>query len=183
MAIRTVRRTLLQSLAGLPAAALLIRPAAAATQAKQMLVFNGVLVDAAPGIDVHVFGWAAETPEGWVGRVVDAGVAEAVADFPGAAAGTTQTVPKGTADVINGYTDKDGVRAASVCFEEVTGGSVEGSTVRLEGRLTHAENPVIFKPGDAMRLEGDAATGEMTYILHGNGKDNVFKLKGVLLVA
>lgn len=180
---QTPRRTLLQLLAALPAVALATRPSLAATQASRVVVFNGVKEAAAPGIDVHVFGWAAETPQGWIGRTVDAGVGEAIADFPGTAAGVTKTVPKGTPNTINGHTDKDGVRGSSVCFEDVTAGSVEGSMVKLQGRLTHAENPEIFIIGDPMSLEGNPDTGEFTFTLRGGGKDNVFDMKGVIIIS
>ena len=69
-------------------------------------------------------------------------------DFADTAAGTTRIVPKGVANTINGYTDKDGVRATGVWFEEITDGSFEGAIVKLKGKLTHAENSVIFKLGD-----------------------------------
>lgn len=180
---QAMRRTLLQSLAALPAAALTVRPAFAATEASRVVVFNGVAEAAAPGVDVHVFGWAAETPQGWIGRTIDAGVGEAATDLPGAAAGMTAAVPKGTPNTINGHVTKDGVRGTSVCFEDVTEGSIEGSSVKLQGKLTHAENPVIFKMGDPMSLEGDAETGEFTYTLRGGGKDNVFKMKGVIIIS
>jgi len=101
----------------------------------------------------------------------------------GTAAGMTAVVPKGTPDTINGIINKDGVRATTVCFEEVTGASISGSRVTIEGRLISAENPLIFKTGDPMRMSGDTRTGEFDYMLHGGGKDNNFKLKGVVLVA
>jgi len=177
------RRTLLQSLAALPVTALLLRPRDAAAQAGKMILFNGVLANFAPGIDVHVFGWAAETPGGWIGRAVDAGVATAVRDFPGTAAGVTMVVPKGMANTINGHTDKDGVRASTVCFADITGGSVMGSTVKLTGKLTHAENGMIFKLGDPVSLEGSKDSNEFTYTIRGGGKDNVLKgFKGQILI-
>jgi hypothetical protein len=86
------------------------------------------------------------------------------------------------ANTTNGHTDKDGVRATGVCFERVTDGSIDGPMVKLTGVLTHAENPVIFKVGDPMTLEGNAETGEFTYTLRGGGKDNVFKMKGTILL-
>ncbi len=177
------RRNILLALAALPAGAMLLRPNAAAAQATKLIVFNGVTTIEGPGIDVVVFGWAAQTADGWTGYTVDAPVSEAKRDFAGTAAGITRIVPKGMANTINGFTDKDGVRASGVCFEEITDGSVEGAVVKLKGKLTHAENPVIFKPGDPMTLEGNADTGEFTYMLHGAGKDNVFKMKGIILVS
>lgn len=176
------RRKALQALAAVPMASLLLRPSVvAAAQATKVVAFYGTT--AINGITVHAFGWAAQTPEGWVGQVVDAASSVAMRDFAGTATGITEIVPKGMANTINGHTDKDGVRASSVCFEEVTNGSVEGSKVRLEGKLTHAENPVIFKIGDPMTMEGDADTGELTYTLRGGGKDNVFKMKGAIFVS
>jgi hypothetical protein len=55
--------------------------------------------------------------------------------------------------------------------------------VVIEGKLIAAENPMIFKHGDAMRMEGDASTGEFKYTLRGGGKDNSFDMKGVILIA
>lgn len=177
----STRRHALQALAAAPMAALLLRPSLAAAQATKIVAFHGTT--AINGITVHAFGWAAQTPDGWIGEVVDAASSVAMRDFAGTATGTTKIVPKGMANTINGHTDKDGVRATSVCFEEVTEGSIEGSTVTLKGKLTHAENPVIFRNGDPMTLEGNADTGEFTYTLHGGGKDNVFKMKGRILVS
>jgi len=117
------------------------------------------------------------------GRAVDAGVATAVRDFPGTAAGVTMVVPKGMANTINGHTDKDGVRASTVCFADITGGSVMGSTVKLTGKLTHAENGMIFKLGDPVSLEGSKDSNEFTYTIRGGGKDNVLKgFKGQILI-
>ena len=181
--IDTTRRNMLVALAALPAGAMLLRPNAAAAAASKFIVFNGVKTFEGPGIDVRVFGWAAQTAEGWTGFTVDAPVSVAKRDFAGTAAGTTQITPKGMANTINGHTDKDGVRATGVCFQEITDGSVEGSIVKLKGKLTHAENPIIFKLGDPMTLEGNADTGEFTYSLRGGGKDNVFKMKGMILVS
>ncbi len=179
----TTRREMLLAAAALPAGAALLSPSAAVAGVHRLIVFNGGITFEGPGIDVVVFGWAAQTAEGWTGRVVDAGVSTAKRDFVGTAAGTTQVVPKGMANTINGYTDKDGVRATGVCFEEVTDGSIDGPIVKLKGRLTHAENPVIFKLGDPMTLEGNADTGEFTYSLRGGGKDNVFKMKGTIILS
>lgn len=178
----TTRRNMLLACAALPVGALLLRSNVARAQAKKVILFDGVKTFEGPGIDVRVFGWAVQTAEGWIGQTVDAGISVAKRDFVGYAAGTTRVIPKGMAGTINGYTDKDGVRATSVCFEEIVDGSVEGPVVKLRGRLTHAENPVIFKVGDPMSLEGNADTGEFTYNLRGGGKDNVFDLKGTILV-
>ncbi len=104
-------------------------------------------------------------------------------DMVGTATGMTAVVPKGMSGTINGHMNKDGVRGTSVCFEEVTGASVSGSKVVIEGKLIAAENPMIFKHGDAMRMEGDASTGEFKYTLRGGGKDNSFDMKGVILIA
>ena len=101
----------------------------------------------------------------------------------GAAAGATAVVPKGMSGTINGHMTKDGVRGTSVCFEEVTGATISGTKFTIDGKLVAAENPVIFKPGDPMRVTGDASTGEYVYSLRGGGKDNVFKMKGVILIA
>jgi hypothetical protein len=104
-------------------------------------------------------------------------------DMVGTATGMTAVVPKGMSGTINGHMNKDGVRGTSVCFEEVTGASVSGSKVVIEGKLIAAENPMIFKHGDAMRMEGDASTGEFKYTLRGGGKDNIFDMKGVILIS
>ncbi len=104
-------------------------------------------------------------------------------DMVGTAAGMTAVVPKGMSDTINGFTNKDGVRGTSVCFEEVTGASISGSKFTIEGKLVAAENSIIFKPGDPMRVEGDASTGQYKYMLRGGGKDNLFDMKGVVLIA
>ena len=178
----TTRRLLLQSLAVLPAAALVLRPDTALAAASKVIVFKGGVFVAGGKIEVQTFGWAAETEQGWIGSVVDAGVADAMRDMVGAAAGVTAVVPKGMSGTINGHMTKDGVRGASVCFEEVTGATISGSKVTIEGKLVAAENPVIFKPGDPMRMEGDASTGEYVYTLRGGGKDNVFNMKGVILI-
>lgn len=182
-AIDTTRRNALLALAAIPAGAMLLGPAMAAPKASRLVVFNGKTTFAGPGIDVVVFGWAAQTADGWIGQVVDAASSVAKRDFAGTATGITRIVPKGMANTINGHTDKDGVRATSVCFEEIIDGSVDGPIVKLKGRLTHAENPVIFRIGDAMTLDGNAKTGEFTYSLHGGGKANVFEMKGVILLS
>ncbi len=178
----TNRRLLLQSLAVLPAAALVLRPDTARAAASKVIVFKGGVFVAGGKIEVQTFGWAAETEDGWTGYVVDAGIANAMRDMVGTATGVTAVVPKGMSGTINGHMDKDGVRGASVCFEEVTGATISGTKVTIEGKLVAAENPVIFKPGDPMRMEGDASTGEYVYTLRGGGKDNVFKIKGVILI-
>ena len=179
----TNRRQLLKSLAVLPAAALVLQPGVALAATKRMIVFKGGVFVAGGKIEIQTFGWAAETEDGWTGSVVDAGVANAMRDMVGAAAGMTAVVPKGMSGTINGHMTKDGVRGTSVCFEEVTGASISGTKFTIEGVLVAAENPVIFKPGDAMRVEGDASTGEYTYMLHGGGKDNTFDMKGVVLIS
>ena len=179
----TTRREMFLAAAALPAGAALLSPGAAVAGAHRLVVFNGLYTFEGPGIDLIVFGWAVQTAEGWTGRVVDAGASTAKRDFVGTAAGTTRVVPKGMANTINGYTDKDGVRATGVCFEEITGGSIDGPMVSLKGELTHAENAVIFKVGDPMTFEGNADTGEFKYSLRGGGKDNVFTLKGTILVS
>lgn len=177
------RRDVLRSLAALPVTALLLRPGVATAQASKIIVFNGVQ-PRPEGVSGLVFGWAAETPQGWIGRVVDAASATATRDFPGFAAGVTMIVPTGMANTINGHTDKDGVRYSGVCFSDVTGGSVMGSTVKVTGKLTHAENPVIFKLGDPISIEGNKDTGEFTFTIRGAGKDNVMKgYKGVILTS
>ncbi|MFQ5932470.1 MAG: hypothetical protein ACE5MM_08690 [Nitrospiraceae bacterium] len=177
------RRDLLKSLATLPVAALLLPSGSAAAQARKIVVFKGVQANRRPGMDAHVFGWAAETPQGWTGWVVDGAVSTAMRDFPGAATGTMRVVPKGTPNTINGIMNKDGIRGSTVCFEEVTSGSVMGSIVKLRGELRYAENPMIFKRGDPMTVEGNLETGEFTYTLRGGGKDNVFKMKGQILTS
>lgn len=178
------RRALLWSLGALPAAALLLRPGAAAGQARNQVLFGGVRVNFAPGIDVHVFGWATQTPQGWTGHISDGAVATAMRDFPGTAAGVTMVVPKGMANTINGHMDKDGVRGASVCWPEVTGVTLTGSSIKITGKLTHAENPMIFKLGDPVSLDGNKDTGEFTFTIRGGGKDNVIDgFKGKILLA
>lgn len=162
-------------------AAALLPDRSAVAQAQRIAVFSGVGTPR-PGLDLHVFGWGAQTAAGWTGRIVDSAIAVAERDFAGFAAGTTAIVPKGMANTINGYMDKDGIRGTSVCFSEVTDVAVSGSSVGFTARLTHAENPVIFKLGDPVTVVGDANTGEMTFTIRGGGKDNVFKLKGTILV-
>ena len=178
----TNRRLLLQSLAMLPAAALLVRPGTAQAATKRVIVFRGNVFVAGGKIEIQTFGWAAETDDGWTGSVVDAGIADAMRDMVGAAAGATAVVPKGMSGTINGHMTKDGVRGTSVCFEEVTGATISGTKFTIDGKLVAAENPIIFKPGDPMRVEGDASTGEYVYSLRGGGKDNVFNMKGVVLI-
>ena len=181
---KTNRRRLLQSLAALPAAALLLGPQpAAAAAARRIITFNGSTFVAGGKVELRVFGWAAETADGWTGIAVDAGIADAMRDMVGTAAGTVAVVPKGMSGTINGHMNKDGVRGTSVCFEQVTGASISGNRITIDGKLVAAENPVIFKHGDAMRIEGDAGTGEFNYVLRGGGKDNSFDMKGVILIA
>lgn len=179
----TTRREMLLAAAAFPAGAALLSPSAAVAGAHRLVVFNGVYTFEGPGIDVLVFGWAMQTADGWTGNVVDAPASVSKRDFVGTATGITRVVPKGMANTINGHTDKDGVRATGVCFEEITDGSIDGPIIKLKGRLTHAENPVIFKQGDAMTFEGNADTGEFTYTLRGGGKDNVFKMKGTIILS
>jgi len=181
--VTTDRRRLLQSLAAVPAAALVLRPQMASAAATKIITFNGSIFVAGGKIEVVAFGWAAETADGWTGIVVDAGIANAMRDMVGTATGMTAVVPKGMSGTINGHMNKDGVRGTSVCFEEVIGASVSGSKVVIEGKLIAAENPMIFKHGDAMRMEGDASTGEFKYTLRGGGKDNIFDMKGVILIS
>ncbi len=179
----TNRRRVLQSLAALPAAALVMGPQTAMAAAGKIITFNGGIMVAGGKIEVVAFGWAAKTADGWTGIVVDAGIANAMRDMVGAAAGMTAVVPKGMSGTINGHMNKDGVRGTSVCFEEVTSASISGTKVVIEGKLTAAENPMIFKHGDAMRMEGDASTGAFKYSLRGGGKDNSFDMKGVVLIS
>ena len=167
----------------LPAAALVLRPQTAFAAATKIITFNGSVLVAGGKVEVRAFGWAAETADGWTGIAVDAGIANAMRDMVGTAAGATAVVPKGMSGTINGHMNKDGVRGTSVCFEEVTEASISGSKVSIQGKLIVAENPMIFKPGDPMTVEGDANTGEFTYTLRGGGKDNVFDMKGVILTA
>ena len=181
--VTTNRRRVLQSLAALPAAALVMGPQTAMAAASKIITFNGSIMVAGGKIEVRAFGWAAETADGWTGIVVDAGIANAMRDMVGTAAGMTAVVPKGMSGTINGHMNKDGVRGTSVCFEEVTGATISGSKVTIEGKLVSAENPMIFKPGDPMRMEGDASTGEFVYTLRGGGKDNVFNMKGVIVIS
>jgi hypothetical protein len=178
------RRALVRFLGVLPAAALLFRPGAAAGQTRNLVLFHGVRANFAPGIDVHVFGWAAQTPQGWTGHISDGAVAAAMRDLPGTAAGVTMVVPKGMANTINGHMDKDGVRGASVCWSEVTGVTLTGATVKVTGKLTYAENPMIFKLGDPVSLDGNKDAGEFTFTIRGGGKDNVIDgFRGKILLA
>ena len=108
------RRLLLQSLAVMPAAALILRPGTALAAPKKIIVFNGTVLVAGGKIEVRAFGWAAETEEGWSGIVLDAGISSAMRDMVGTAAGMTAVVPKGMANTINGFTNKEGVRATTV---------------------------------------------------------------------
>ena len=179
----TNRRQLLQSLAALPAAALVMAPQTAMAAATKIITFNGSILAAGGKVEVRAFGWAAETADGWTGIAVDAGIADAMRDMVGTATGMTAVVPKGMSGTINGHMNTDGVRGTRVCFEEVTSASISGSKVVIEGKLVAAENPMIFKHGDAMRVEGDASTGEFKYMLHGGGKDNFFDMKGVVLIS
>ncbi len=90
------RRGFLRTLAALPVTAALLRPDVAAAQASRMIVFRGVQANApAEGPATHVFGWAAETSQGWSGLVTDWNVATARQDFPGFAAGAMMVVPQG----------------------------------------------------------------------------------------
>lgn len=102
--------------------------------------------------------------------MVDSGVATAMRDFPGFAAGVTMVVPKGMANTVNGHMDKDGVRAASVCLSDITDVSVMASTVKVTAKLTHAENPMIFKLGDPVGIEGNKDAGEFTFTIRGGAK-------------
>ena len=111
------RRLLLQSLAVMPAAALVLRPGMAVAAPKKIIVFNGTVVVAGGKIEIQAFGWAAETEDGWTGIVVDAGIANAMRDMVGTAAGMTAVVPKGMSKTIDGFINKDRVRGTSVCFE------------------------------------------------------------------
>ena len=106
----TNRRLFLQSLAVLPAAALGLRPGTALPATGKMIAFNGGVLIAGGMIEVRVFGWAAETEDGWTGHVVDAAIANAMKDMVGTATGMTAVVPKGMPGTINGFMNKDGVR-------------------------------------------------------------------------
>src|SRR5919197_2787081 len=89
---RATRRTLVRSLAALPVAAALLPPRVAMAQTRQIILFDGIQTGLPPGsAGTNVMGWAAETPDGWVGRIVDSDVGPAQADFPGFAAGATST--------------------------------------------------------------------------------------------
>ncbi len=179
----TTRREMILAAAALPAGAALLAPGAAVAGAHRLIVFNGGITFEGPGIDLIVFGWAMQTADGWTGILVDGPASVAKRDFVGTATGVTRVVPKGMANTINGHTDKDGVRATGVCFEKITDGSIDGPIVKLKGELTHAENPVIFKLGAPMTFEGNADTGEFTYSLRGGGKNNVFKMKGTIILS
>jgi hypothetical protein len=182
----SMRRTLLRSLAALPVAAILAPGAAAASQASKFIVFSGLRPSPTiPTSQAHVIGWAAQTPTGWVGRVVDGNVALAEQDWPGFAAGATLVTPAGTENVINGFMDSDGVRGASVCFSDVTDGTVTGSFFRLTGHLTHAESAeAVFVLGDPISVEGNADAGEFTFTIRAAGRDVVVgNLQGWVLMS
>lgn len=180
---KATRRNVIRSLAALPAMALLARPGKALAQASKIVVFNGVAPTPTPGVNLHYFGWAAETPQGWIGRITDGPVSVAMRDFTRFAAGMTAVVPKGMANTINGHMDKDGVPAAGVCFADITGGSVTSSTINLTGKLTETEQPVLNRPGDPVSLYGNKDTGELTYTIRGGGRDIVYKGKGMFLTS
>ena len=61
----TNRRSVLKSLAALPAAALLAGPSLAQAATGKIIVFNGTALRGAGKIVVRAFGWAAETENGW----------------------------------------------------------------------------------------------------------------------
>lgn len=176
------RRDVLRSLAALPVAGLLWRPGRAGARASRIIVLTGVEVPAGK-IHAHIFGWAAETPQGWVGRVMTAHVATATRDLPGFAAGSTRVVPRGTANIVNGYTDGNGVRASTVCLAGILRGVVTDSTVTLTGELTHVENSLIFKPGDPIGVEGEKGAGEFTFTIRAAGKDRTIRCTGVILTS
>jgi hypothetical protein len=149
---------------------LLLRPEVVAAQPTKIILFNGTQKNYGPETDVGIFGWAAQTSQGWIGRLIDLAITPARRDFTMFAGwvGPTATfvVPKGMR-AINGGTSPDGVRAGSVCAADITDASITGSTVKLTGKLTEAENPVLFKEGNAISLEGNKDTGEMTYLIEG----------------
>ena len=99
----TNRRQLLQSLAALPAAALVMAPQTAMAAATKIITFNGSVFVAGGKVEVRAFGWAAETADGWTGIAVDAGIANAMRDMVGTATGMTAVVPKGMSGTINGH--------------------------------------------------------------------------------
>ncbi|MEN8197816.1 MAG: hypothetical protein ABFS30_15090, partial [Pseudomonadota bacterium] len=107
---KTNRRRMLQSLAALPAAALVLGPRTALAATSRMITFNGSILVAGGKVEVRAFGWAAETADGWTGIAVDAGTANAMRDMVGTATGMTAVVPKGMSGTINGHMNKDGVR-------------------------------------------------------------------------
>lgn len=82
------RRQLLRSLAALPLSAAFFGPREAKAETRKIVVFTGIEPPRG-GIYNHVFGWAAETPEGWIGRVFFAHIAVAERDLPGFAEGAT----------------------------------------------------------------------------------------------
>lgn len=146
------------------------------------MVFTGIEPPRG-GIYDHVFGWAAETPEGWIGRVMTAHVAVATRDLPGFAEGATAVVRRGTANTVNGYTGGDGVRASTVCLASITKGDVAGSVVKLTGELTQTENPVVFKPGAPIWIEGSVGAGEFTFTIRAAGRDREVRCTGLILTS
>ena len=64
---KTRQCEILRSLAALPLATMFFPTIGTVAQTSKLVVFNGVHANFDPGIDVHVFSWAAETPQGWIG--------------------------------------------------------------------------------------------------------------------
>jgi hypothetical protein len=134
-----------------------------------------------PGAVFRFWGWAARTAGGWTGLMQDFVSGPATVDLPGAAAGLTMTVPKGTSATINPFTTPAGVRASTVCLVEVFDVAVRGSTFTLKGRLQQAENMAIFKAGDIWTLTGSWVTGQAALAAIAGGKTLTFNLKGNIL--
>src|SRR5437016_1059875 len=96
------RRALVPSLAALPLVATLFPPLQAVAQVTRAILFKGSSRGAVPGRENWVFGWVAETPEGWTGMGSDWSIAIAEQDLPGSAAfAGVVVVPKGTPSTVN----------------------------------------------------------------------------------
>ena len=179
------RRTLVRSLAALPVAAALFPPRLAMAQTRQIILFDGIQTGLPPGAaGTNVMGWAAETPDGWVGRIVDSDVGPAQADFPGFAAGATAVVPKGTPDTLNANVSSNGIRHTDTCLSDVRDATIQGSFFRIEAALRQAQNNLIFVPGDPVVIEGNADAGEFTFTIRAAGRDRgPLNLAGTVMIA
>lgn len=182
---RATRRTLVRSLAALPVAAALFPPRVAIAQTRQIILFEGVQTGLPPeATGTIVAGWAAETPDGWIGRIVDSSVGSAQADFPGFAAGTTAVVPQGTPDTLNSRVSPNGIRVTDTCFSDVHDATIQESFFRIEAALRQTQNNLLFVPGDPVVIEGNADAGEFTFTVRAAGQDRgPTNLAGTVMIA